>query len=150
MKVEDIPEEVRDALRIRLGGSPFDESHDAEIEAMSVQETFIEYCEHGGLENWGEHLIEVMDELEKKSPRATKKVMPRPRSPGRPPGSACEFHAPMDKSVRCLKTARVKLTQNIRGVTHFTIRCWLHYVRIENTMRNAREGHGNIVHVVVL
>ena len=64
---------------------------------------------------------------------------------GRPVGPACEYCQGGDPAYRCRKSARAKVTQDISGSTHVTYRCWKHYVRLENMMRSARKGMGNVI-----
>lgn len=66
--------------------------------------------------------------------------MPKPKSAGRPVGSLCSWYTTKDgKVVRCRRSARVKVTimlgMMIKPVT--VLRCWKHYVAMENSYRGS-------------
>ena len=63
MKISRIREDILDAVRNRFDVEYDDDSQDQNIEKLSAEELFIEYCERHGLIGWGRTLIGVLDSL---------------------------------------------------------------------------------------
>ena len=56
LKLEAVPARIYDDLRQR--------GHSAdEIEQMTAEQAFAEYCQWHGLADWGDHLVQVLDAL---------------------------------------------------------------------------------------
>ena len=67
LKLEAVPARIYDDLRQR--------GHSAdEIEQMTAEQAFAEYCQWHGLADWGDHLVQVLDALRSAAEEAEEKA----------------------------------------------------------------------------